>query len=552
MKSCPACGAIASDDDAFCDADGSRLEPLEGAKTQPPISSEGRCGFCGAKGADIVDGCCTECGHRLVAMRSTLPMAIPRTIDQYTVVRVHGDCDLIVSDPSGATRLLVFGSKEAMTEEESALLASAASKVFPMVVSRGATVSLRSFLVLDVAVEPSVPVDGTKLSFCAAVALVRAVLDAAEEMESRGFAWAPLDSDLRIMPSGELQVMRARGARRLLAREAFDAKKVLEGLGPALLPTPLALGTPSLTRLFLPGFNFSTAATETIQAAREEVDRAEAAFCTKEAGALAAICDPGLRRNHNEDATSFADGEVEGEPFAVLVVCDGVSSSTHAERASAIAAEVARDAITRFAKSGDILSKDPSSAVVNAICSAHDAVCASPIDHDDGPPPGTTIVAALVFRRNLTVGWVGDSRAYWVSAEGAELCTSDHSWVNEAVASGGWTESAAMASPLAHALTMCLGPLETDDNDDDDPQGVQPDVRTRALAVPGHVILCTDGLWNYFPSAEAVGDSRPRCWPGCQRRRHRPLPRLPRARPRGRRQRLGRRPRRRVTEDKGA
>ena len=33
---------------------------------------------------------------------------------------------------------------------------------------------------------------------------------------------------------------------------------------------------------------------------------------------------------------------------------------------------------------------------------------------------------------------------------------------------------------------------------------VEPDVRTKALPGPGHVILCTDGLWNYFPTAASV------------------------------------------------
>jgi serine/threonine protein phosphatase PrpC len=66
------------------------------------------------------------------------------------------------------------------------------------------------------------------------------------------------------------------------------------------------------------------------------------------------------------------------------------------------------------------------------------AVCASSIEHGDTAPPGTTIVAALVHKRRLTVGWVGDSRAYWVSPSGSELLTRDHSWVNETVAHGGY------------------------------------------------------------------------------------------------------------------
>jgi len=60
-----------------------------------------------------------------------------------------------------------------------------------------------------------------------------------------------------------------------------------------------------------------------------------------------------------------------------------------------------------------------------------------------------------------------------------------------------------MASPLAHALTKCLGPLEMGEGATRD---VEPEVRTKALPGPGHVVLCTDGLWNYFPSATVIAE----------------------------------------------
>jgi serine/threonine protein phosphatase PrpC len=50
-------------------------------------------------------------------------------------------------------------------------------------------------------------------------------------------------------------------------------------------------------------------------------------------------------------------------------------------------------------------------------------------------------------------------------------------------------------------LTKCLGPL---DSGSEVVQDVEPDVRTRTLEGPGHLILCSDGLWNYFPSAHAI------------------------------------------------
>ena len=156
---------------------------------------------------------------------------------------------------------------------------------------------------------------------------------------------AVVTTDFYVRPDGRLLAVRARGARRRLADDPLNAKRALEALGDALLPAPIVQGTPELLRLLVPRWNFSTVATRTIDGAREDVARAETAFLAKGESTLADLCDPGLRRHHNEDAVALARGERDGEPFQVMVVCDGVSSSTHAERASAIASEVARDAI---------------------------------------------------------------------------------------------------------------------------------------------------------------------------------------------------------------
>jgi serine/threonine protein phosphatase PrpC len=215
---------------------------------------------------------------------------------------------------------------------------------------------------------------------------------------------------------------------------------------------------------------------------------------------LAAECDQGLKRDHNEDATAIASGVTKGEGWTILVVCDGVSCSTHAEQASNVAAKTACDALAHFAKSGDISHEAATSAMAAAIRAAHVAVCSAQIEPSEKEPPGTTIVAALVYRRRLTVGWVGDSRAYWVGPHGAELLTRDHSWVAEAVARGELTEDEALRQPLAHALTRCLGPLESSDSS----ASVEPDVRARDLPGAGYVVLCSDGLWNYFPNASDI------------------------------------------------
>jgi serine/threonine protein phosphatase PrpC len=104
----------------------------------------------------------------------------------------------------------------------------------------------------------------------------------------------------------------------------------------------------------------------------------------------------------------------------------------------------------------------------------------------------------LIYRQRVTVGWVGDTRAYWFTDRDAELLTHDHSWVNEALARGEVKDADEVQGALAHTITKCLGPLEVGD----EPAEVEPDVRWRDLAERGVIVLCTDGLWNYASKAE--------------------------------------------------
>ena len=225
---------------------------------------------------------------------------------------------------------------------------------------------------------------------------------------------------------------------------------------------------------------------------------------------VASCAHPGMRRDHNEDAVTFACGTTpRGQPFRVLVACDGVSTGSRAEQASQIAARMIRDTLARFCLGATPLD-GARNAMAAAIAEAHAEICAQGSDPGSTEPPGTTCVAALVLRDRLTVGWVGDSRAYWLTDRGVELLTRDHSWVNEAVASGEATLAEALRAPHAHALTRCLGPHEPGEV----PPPVHADVITRRLGDRGTLVLCTDGLWNYYPIPEQMAGLVQRCGPG--------------------------------------
>ncbi len=212
---------------------------------------------------------------------------------------------------------------------------------------------------------------------------------------------------------------------------------------------------------------------------------------------LAAATHRGRAHRVDEDAFAIARREVDGAALQVLVVCDGVSASSHGEQASARAAQAALDALLSASHQGPF---DREAALRQAVRAAHRAACEPGIEPAPGKgPPGTTLLAALAQVGRVDVTWVGDTRAYLLGptppdggAPVAALLTHDHSWVNEVVDSGELTAAEAARSPSAHALTRCLGPLENPDPDLP-PESSYVNAPT---AAGGRLIVCSDGLWN--------------------------------------------------------
>jgi len=134
--------------------------------------------------------------------------------------------------------------------------------------------------------------------------------------------------------------------------------------------------------------------------------------------------------------------------------------------------------------------------VAEAILAAKEAVAALASTGDprrQASNPACTLVAATVRGPAVTVGWLGDSRAYWLPAEGpAEQLTEDDSWATHVIALGADPE-AAMQDPKAHAITAWLGA---------DAGPVGPRTGEFTVFDPGHLVLCSDGLWNYLTDPE--------------------------------------------------
>ncbi|MGH3915537.1 MAG: PP2C family protein-serine/threonine phosphatase [Pseudonocardiaceae bacterium] len=208
-------------------------------------------------------------------------------------------------------------------------------------------------------------------------------------------------------------------------------------------------------------------------------------------GAAAGISDPGLRRTRNEDAMALR--RITDDTM-VVAVADGVSVSHRPHEASRAAVDVAVDVLAAA-----VLDRaDPVTATRQAAAEAATAVAALHRSDEGGTAPACTFVSAVVSGGRTTVGWIGDSRAYWLAEQGrppSQCLTTDDSWAGHAVRNGRQTPHEAYGDGRTGALWRWLG-----DAADREPA----QVATLETHGSGIFLLCSDGLWSYLWNSEEL------------------------------------------------
>jgi serine/threonine protein phosphatase PrpC len=210
-------------------------------------------------------------------------------------------------------------------------------------------------------------------------------------------------------------------------------------------------------------------------------------------GNAAGVSDRGLRHHRNEDAMALASEVTPDGPVVVAVVCDGVSSSPRPDEASYVAAQAALPVLLAAVREG----RDLIQASRAAVTAGRESV--AQLHEPSRDTSATTFVSAVAAPGLVTLCWLGDSRAYWLTQPESESrqLTRDDSVAEGMVEAGLATEAAAMASPHAHVLTRWLG---GDAALDRDPKRA-PHVERYSPPGAGILLLCSDGLWNYLPEA---------------------------------------------------
>lgn len=206
------------------------------------------------------------------------------------------------------------------------------------------------------------------------------------------------------------------------------------------------------------------------------------------------VTDRGKRHHRNEDHGAVAQVGTS----SVLVVCDGVSSTDNPEQASFQATTAATGALVAALENGE---SDHVAAMQAAVAAGQAAALEVPVAKGASSKgsPSCTFVASITSATEsgveATIGWLGDSRAYWIDDQGeVTQLTTDHSWAHEQVADGLMTAEEANADRRAHTITRWLG---------DDAHDLEPGIVTHSGGA-GFVLLCSDGLWNYADTDEAM------------------------------------------------
>jgi len=206
------------------------------------------------------------------------------------------------------------------------------------------------------------------------------------------------------------------------------------------------------------------------------------------------VCDIGLAHARNEDALACFSSDSR----AVIVVCDGVTTSEDSDVASMAAATTAGTLLWTNNPQGTGTPSSRAAAIqavlTQAVGAANEAVIDS-TDPSSTNSAATTIAIAIVDQEAIYCANLGDSRIYWLpdTAEPVQL-TKDHSLAQDGIDSG-TGRAEAESSIFAHTITKWLGRDAVD---------LVPYLMTLDIAGPGWLVACSDGLWNYASEAAAV------------------------------------------------
>lgn len=200
--------------------------------------------------------------------------------------------------------------------------------------------------------------------------------------------------------------------------------------------------------------------------------------------------DIGLKRTSNQDCFDY---ENINENLLWAVVCDGMGGVNGGDIASNLAVNSIREILTQNYTEG-LLPVDVENLLKKAIQKANFEIFSAAQNDNNLSGMGTTIVLVAIFYDKIHIAHIGDSRAYLIRQGNIKQLTVDHSVVQEMINEGEITHEEAKRHPQKNIITRALGISKN----------VDIDYSIETKKPTDSIIICTDGLTNYFDQNEIL------------------------------------------------
>lgn len=205
---------------------------------------------------------------------------------------------------------------------------------------------------------------------------------------------------------------------------------------------------------------------------------------------VAGLTNQGLERARNEDSC-FAVAEAD---YALLIVADGMGGHRAGNVASNLAVETAEQLWLELDRSTPISVRKARELIETLLLRANKKIFDESVSVPDRRGMGTTLTAGLLCGNRLTIGHVGDSRAYMVNNGHISVLTKDHSLLENLIETGQVKPEEADNHPQRHVLTRALG-ISAD---------LEVDITELEIEADSVLIFCTDGLTNMVHDNEIL------------------------------------------------
>lgn len=202
------------------------------------------------------------------------------------------------------------------------------------------------------------------------------------------------------------------------------------------------------------------------------------------------MTDPGCVRSQNQDAFQIENLD---KNTTLCIVCDGMGGAKSGNVASTLAVEVFVEEVRRSWVPGAD-NDETEQILLSAVKLANFTVYDQAQQLEEFSGMGTTLVAALIQGREVTVVNVGDSRGYHVSRNGIRRITKDHSLVQMMVDRGDLTPEQARTYPGKNYITRAIGTEPV----------AECDTFRLDMEKGDFLLLCSDGLSNMMDDQEIL------------------------------------------------